>query len=277
MVDYVPLLTRAVATLNPNTAEARRVLYDRARTTLVDKLRSDDPGLAHTDLNAERAALEAAIQNVESGIARRAAPPRRVRERRDAPAGYRDMGPLPDPRKRRRAAAGAIAAALVLVVGMAAYMVVPKLLTDARNMTLSDVRALSSNRGAAPSDESSDNKSEYVRMRQLVYYRSNQPAGTIVVDKTQTFLYVVRPNTSALRYNIGLGTECSALSGLYHVARKEEQPSRVLFLDNNDYRIEGFEVTTGRRLSEGCIRLVKDDVNYLYDRTPLESRVVVAN
>jgi lipoprotein-anchoring transpeptidase ErfK/SrfK len=114
-------------------------------------------------------------------------------------------------------------------------------------------------------------------MRQLVYYRSNQPVGTIVVDKTQTFLYVVRPNTSALRYNIGLGTECSALSGLYHVARKEEQPSRVLFLDNKDYRIEGFEVTTGRRLSEGCIRLVKDDVNYLYDRTPLESRVVVAN
>jgi hypothetical protein len=278
MVDYVPLLTRAVATLNPNTAQARHALYDRARRTLIEKLRADDPALAHTDLKAERAALEAAIQNVESDIVRRnAPPPRRARVNRDTPAGYRDMGPLPDSRRRWRLAAGAIAAALVLMIGAAAYMFVPQLLNDARNMSLSEVRALSSQRRPAQDDESSDAKSDYVRMRQLVYYRTNQPVGTIVVDKTQTFLYVVRPNTSALRYNIGLGGECSALAGLYHVARKEEQPSRVLFLDNKDYRIEGSDAVTGQRLSAGCIRLIKDDVNYLYDRTPLESRVVVAN
>src|SRR5262245_48514776 len=59
-------------------------------------------------------------------------------------------------------------------------------------------------------------------MRQLVYYRTNQPVGTLVVDKNQTFLYVVRPNVSALRYNIGVGPECTTLSGMYHVVRKEE-------------------------------------------------------
>ena len=30
-------------------------------------------------------------------------------------------------------------------------------------------------------------------------------------------------------------------------------------------------------VASGCIRLVNDDVIYLYDRTPLESRVVVLN
>ena len=74
--------------------------------------------------------------------------------------------------------------------------------------------------------ESPDDKSNYVRLRQLVYYRTNQPVGTLVVDKNQTFLYVVRPNVSALRYNIGVGPECTALSGLYHVVRKEERPSK---------------------------------------------------
>lgn len=275
MIDYVGLLTRAVGTLDPNTAKARHALYDRARRTLIEKLRAGDPTFAHTDLQAERAALEAAIQTVESDIVRRSAPPRR-REPRDVPVGYRDMGPLRDPGRRWRVAAGAIAAVLVLTAGVAAYVFVPRLVSDARNMSLSDVRALS-HRSAASSDETPDSKSDYVRMRQLVYFRSNQPVGTIVVDKTQTFLYVVRPNSSALRYNIGVGTECSALAGLYHVARKEEQPTRVLFLDNKDYRIHGVDPATGRRLSEGCIRLISEDVNYLYDRTPLESRVVVAN
>ena len=77
MVDYVQLISRAVATLDPNTREARQALYQRARQTLVDKLSSMDPTLSHTDLKAERAALESAIQQVERDAARRAAPPQR--------------------------------------------------------------------------------------------------------------------------------------------------------------------------------------------------------
>ena len=138
-------------------------------------------------------------------------------------------------------------------------------------------------RSAPLGSEPEEVKSDYVRLRQLVYYRSNQPEGTIVVDKSQTFLYVVRPNLSALRYNIGVGTECNALSGLYHVARKQELPdakqstlgSRVLYLDKDDYRIHGFEGPV--KLSAGCIRLIEDDVKYLYNQTPVSTRVVVAN
>ena len=143
-------------------------------------------------------------------------------------------------------------------------------------------------------DEEPATKSGYVNLRQLVYYRTNQPVGTIIVDKSQTFLYVVRPNVSALRYSIGVGTECVALAGLYHVVRKEDPAqqsgdtaqdkiknllgARVLYLDK-EYRIHGFDASTatGQRLPAGCIRLVNDDVIYLYDHTPLESRVVVSN
>src|SRR5688572_22578694 len=66
MVDYFPVLNSAVAALNPNTPEARRGLYDRARRALVDGLRSSDPVLSDTDLKTQSAALEGAIRKVES-------------------------------------------------------------------------------------------------------------------------------------------------------------------------------------------------------------------
>jgi len=84
MVDYVQLISRAVATLNPNTREARQALYQRARQTLVDKLRSMDPTFSHTDLQAERAALESAIQQVERDTVRRTAPPQDILSHRSA-------------------------------------------------------------------------------------------------------------------------------------------------------------------------------------------------
>src|SRR5262249_24697504 len=100
MVDYVPLIARAVATLSPNTSEQRHALYERARKTLVDKLRSTDPTLAHTDLKAERAALEAAILRVERDAIRRAAPPQP--QPMYETYKYRDRPPLKDSRKPLR-------------------------------------------------------------------------------------------------------------------------------------------------------------------------------
>jgi hypothetical protein len=284
MVDYVPLISRAVATLNPNTRETRQELYQRARQTLVDKLRSIDPTLSHTDLKAERAALESAIQQVERDALRRAAPlqrqpaqrrgqehgQERVKERYD----YHDRPPLRESRNWLRIGAVALGVVLLFAAGAAVYSFWPRSLDDLRGMA---------KQRSALSSEPEEIKSDFVRLRQLVYYRTTQPEGTIVVDKSQTFLYVVRPNLSALRYNIGVGTECNALSGLYHVARKEELPgakqaalgSRVLYLDKQDYRIHGFEGPV--KLSEGCIRLIDDDVKYLYNHTPVSTRVVVAN
>ena len=285
MVDYVPLLARAVASLSPNTSEQRRVLYDRARKMLADKLRAGDPGYSQTDLRAESAALEAAIQRVERDTLRRAAPPPRPAPPRetyqDPAAGYQDMPPLRDNRRLVRIAAGAFGAILILGGGVAAYSFWPRI--------LSDVRSIPNPRSVPVIPQDQADRTNYVSLRQLVYYRTNQPVGTIIVDKTQTFLYVVRPNVSAMRYRIGVGTECTALAGLYHVVRKEELPggksaqqpglpgARVIYL-NNDRRIDGASALAGGgQLSEGCIRLVNDDLIYLYDRTPLDNRVVVSN
>jgi hypothetical protein len=291
MADYYPLIARAVGSLNPNTPEQRRALYDRARKTLVDQLRINDPTLAQTDVKAESTALNAAIQRVERDFVRPAAPPPpppRPRRRPgpadaapDEPLAYRDLPPLADTGKRWRTLIGAGVAALLIIGGAVAYSYLPRNLSDMR----SDRRTMASAQRSAPVAvaETAEDKSTYVRMRQLVYYRTNQPVGTLVVDKNQTFLYVVRPNVSALRYNIGVGPECNALSGLYHVVRKEEPKqsgdalgARVLYLDK-DYRIHGSSAAIPPGKLAGCIRLVDDDVIYLYDRTPLESRVVVAN
>ena len=53
-----------------------------------------------------------------------------------------------------------------------------------------------------------------------------------------------------------------------------QQPpdSPVLYLDKADYRIHGFDGSARISLPEGCIRLIKDDVIYLYNHTPLETR-----
>ena len=80
MADYFPLLARAVSALGSNTKEQRQALYDRARKTLVEKLR--DPTFSQADMQAESEALEAAIQRVEMDAMRRAEPPPRPKPRR---------------------------------------------------------------------------------------------------------------------------------------------------------------------------------------------------
>src|ERR1700733_13899443 len=84
MADYHPLIARAVEGLGTSSGEARRALYERARTALVSQLRSIDPPLSEADITRERLALEDAIRKVEAETVRRsrteprpAAPPLR--------------------------------------------------------------------------------------------------------------------------------------------------------------------------------------------------------
>ena len=72
MADYHPLISRAVAGLDKNTGENRRVLYERARAALVNQLRSIEPALDESDITRERLALEEAIRKVEADAAKRA-------------------------------------------------------------------------------------------------------------------------------------------------------------------------------------------------------------
>src|SRR3954470_6405046 len=72
MADYHPLISRAVAGLEKNTGENRRVLYERARAALVNQLRSVEPALEESDITRERLALEEAIRKVEADASKRA-------------------------------------------------------------------------------------------------------------------------------------------------------------------------------------------------------------
>jgi hypothetical protein len=71
MADYYPLIAKAVSGLDKSTGEARRALYDRARTALLAQLRGVEPALSEPDITRERLALEEAIRKVEADAARR--------------------------------------------------------------------------------------------------------------------------------------------------------------------------------------------------------------
>jgi hypothetical protein len=66
MADYYTLISNGIAALDKKTGEARRVFYDRARTTLADHLRKADPPLSEAVIERERQALEDAISKVEA-------------------------------------------------------------------------------------------------------------------------------------------------------------------------------------------------------------------
>ena len=50
MTDYQPLIARAIEGLGKSTGEARRALYERARSALVTQLRSVEPALSESCL-----------------------------------------------------------------------------------------------------------------------------------------------------------------------------------------------------------------------------------
>src|SRR5271167_3268189 len=66
MVDYYPVLARAVARLSINNAQARRDIYERAQTIVIVELRRQDPQKSAPEIMRELAALETAIGRVEA-------------------------------------------------------------------------------------------------------------------------------------------------------------------------------------------------------------------
>jgi hypothetical protein len=96
MADYYPLIAKAVSGLERSTGEARRALYDRARTALLAQLRGVEPALSEPDITRERLALEEAIRKVEAESARRSRsdpPPARPESRQE----LRPLGRSADP------------------------------------------------------------------------------------------------------------------------------------------------------------------------------------
>ena len=155
----------------------------------------------------------------------------------------------------------------------------------------------------APTEERAELPARF--RRQIVAYQTNEPAGTIIIDTPNTYLYLVLGNGRAMRYGIGVGREGFTWSGVQTISRRAEWPdwhppaemiarqpylprymaggpgnplgARALYLGNTIYRIHGTNAphTIGQRVSSGCIRLTNEDVTDLYSRVNLGTRVVV--
>jgi lipoprotein-anchoring transpeptidase ErfK/SrfK len=141
--------------------------------------------------------------------------------------------------------------------------------------------------------------------RQPVFYRTNEAPGTIIIDTSHRFLYLIQPNNVALRYGVGVGRDGFQWNGLLKITRKAEWPdwtpppemierqpylprfmaggpgnpmgARALYLGNTVYRIHGTNApeTIGHAVSSGCFRLVNSEVADLYERVPVGTKVIV--
>jgi hypothetical protein len=80
MIDYHALILRAVAGLDPNTEETRRLVYERTRAALANHLQALNPPLSESERMQQRLALEEAFRRVEAEVAQAAQSGRTFRE-----------------------------------------------------------------------------------------------------------------------------------------------------------------------------------------------------
>ncbi|MBA5777250.1 hypothetical protein H2509_08935 [Stappia sp. F7233] len=94
MADYYSVLKKTVAALPENTGAARRAIYQRARTAIVNQLKAYDPPLAPSEITNEQLRLEEAIRKVEAEAARETLGLNRPPAPPPAPA---PVPPVPEP------------------------------------------------------------------------------------------------------------------------------------------------------------------------------------
>ncbi len=142
-------------------------------------------------------------------------------------------------------------------------------------------------------------------MRQVVAYNGDEKPGTIIVDTPDKFLFLVEDGGRALRYGIGVGRPGFTWSGVKTITAKKEWPdwtpppemiarqpgiphfmaggignplgARAMYLGSTLYRIHGSNEpwTIGQNVSSGCIRMRNEDVEDLYNRVKIGTKVVI--
>jgi lipoprotein-anchoring transpeptidase ErfK/SrfK len=141
--------------------------------------------------------------------------------------------------------------------------------------------------------------------RQEVAFNTKEPAGTLIVDTPNTYLYYVLGNGRAIRYGVRVGRDGFTWTGTQKITRKAEWPdwhppaemierqpylprfmaggpgnplgARAMYLGSTVYRIHGTNQpsTIGKFVSSGCIGMLNEDVSDLFDRVKVGTRVVV--
>ena len=141
--------------------------------------------------------------------------------------------------------------------------------------------------------------------RQVVAMDTQEAPGTIIIDTPHTYLYYVLGQGRAIRYGVGVGREGFTWAGVQSISRKAEWPdwlppsemiarqpylprfmaggpgnplgARAMYLGSTTYRIHGTNdpSTIGKFVSSGCIRLTNEDVEDLFSRVNVGTKVVV--
>jgi lipoprotein-anchoring transpeptidase ErfK/SrfK len=194
---------------------------------------------------------------------------------------------------------------LLLLLGMAGVAVLVAVISTDANAQISQPRelAIEEQPGRVPDAREEQQLPASLR-RQVVFYRTNEPPGTLIVDTVYRYLYLVQENSRAIRYGIGVGREGFEWQGLLRVSRKAEWPdwapapesirrqpslprsirggpgnplgARMLYL-GAIYRIHGTNQpqTIGTAVIAGCYRLTNGDIIDLYARVAVGTKVVV--
>jgi len=141
--------------------------------------------------------------------------------------------------------------------------------------------------------------------RQEVAFPTKEPAGTLVVDTPNTYLYYVLGGGRAVRYGVRVGRDGFTWTGVQKISKKAEWPdwhpptemierqpylprfmaggpgnplgARAMYLGSTVYRIHGTNQpsTIGKFVSSGCIGMLNEDVSELFERVKVGTRVVV--
>ena len=78
--------------------------------------------------------------------------------------------------------------------------------------------------GYVPSADETDQALNGPYQRQEVFFRTTEPAGVIIIDTSQRYLYLVQGGNRAIRYGIGVGRDGFTWSGMQKISRKQEWP-----------------------------------------------------
>ena len=288
-VDYYTLLTKGVA---GKDAAARDQLYRDAHGVIERSQLTRETASAHA------AALTNAIRRIEDDIA--AAEAKSTAAINEALSTRRNVRPLVF-------GAGAVIAVAVLLSGYIATRG-PGILRAGVTASSSEASRMREDVVMADLKPGLDGGSTgeglpFALQRQVVFYRTTVIPGSIVIDRYNRFLYLIDGNNSAHRYGIGIAQECLTGGSLFRVTNKLEWPdwrtsgsntkevdalvaatgrpgsllgARALLLDKPGLLIHGTNSpkTIGHLVASGCIRMVNDDVEDLYRRVSLETRVV---
>ncbi|WP_428687296.1 L,D-transpeptidase, partial [Roseibium sp.] len=141
--------------------------------------------------------------------------------------------------------------------------------------------------------------------RRLVDYYSPEPAGTIIVDTANRYLYLTMEGGKAMRYGVGIGRAGFEWGGRARIQYKRAWPTwtppaemiarqpeleefrngmppaldnplgaRALYIfegrKDTLYRLHGTSEywSIGKAVSSGCVRLLQQDIIDLYNRVP---------